>query len=309
MDKLLSLLVFSTLSQLVVPDVPNETSLRANIEMVSEHSSIFSGERARLRCSVTDQYRTTWSYLWFRGSEELSQTGEELSLWNAKIQDSGKYYCQGIRATKIGKMHTIQSLPVEISVNGGWAILQVPQRPVLVGDTLKMTCRVRGNPPLQEVILYKDGVEVMRQNGLKPDIYMTNVRLEDQGMYSCRASWDVRRLTHSVISGGAHVQILEVLSQPVLEISPSSDIMLNRMKLTCHVQYNAPAPAPPINYYFYRNNKRLGPATSNNYDLVIQTPGLYSCKARVPELVLSKWSEPKPFGRIRVEQPLRPHHL
>uniref|UniRef100_A0A3Q0S9C5 Ig-like domain-containing protein n=1 Tax=Amphilophus citrinellus TaxID=61819 RepID=A0A3Q0S9C5_AMPCI len=296
--------------------VPNETSLRANIEMVSEHSSIFSGERARLRCSVTDQYRTTWSYLWFRGSEELSQTGEELSLWNAKIQDSGKYYCQGIRATKIGKIHTIQSLPVEINVNGGWAILQVPQRPVLVGDTLKMTCRVRGNPPLQEVILYKDGVEVMRQNGLKPDIYMTNVRLEDQGMYSCRASWDPHNLPIFLMIPLSSLS--EVLSQPVLEISPTSDILLNRMKLTCHVQYNAPAPAPPINYYFYRNNKRLGPATSNNYDLVIPTPGLYSCKARVPELDLSKWSDLKLLNELNVknvklcvtvEQPLRPHHL
>lgn len=93
--------------------------------------------------------------------------------------------------------------------------------------------------------------------------------------------------------------VTEVLSQPVLEIIPNYDTQLKRMKLICHVQYNAPAPAPPIDFYFYKNNRRLGPATSDNYNVVKQTPGLYSCKARVPQLGLSKSSEPKNFGQIR----------
>uniref|UniRef100_A0A668RS47 Ig-like domain-containing protein n=1 Tax=Oreochromis aureus TaxID=47969 RepID=A0A668RS47_OREAU len=250
-----------------------ETSFRANIELVSEHSRIFSGERARLRCSIPDVHRSNWTYLWFRGSEELSQTGEELNLWNTKVQESGKYYCQGTRNTKVGKIRTQQSVPVELKVDGGWAILQVPRHPQLVGSTLEVTCRVRRNPRLEEIILYKDGVEVMRQNGHKPDFYLTNLSLEDLGR-----------------------QTLSVLSQPILEIIPNYDTQLKRMKLTCHVQYNAPAPAPPIDFYFYKNNRRLGPATSDNYNLVKQTPGLYSCKARVPQLDLSKSSEPKNFG-------------
>lgn len=69
------------------------------------------------------------------------------------------------------------------------------------------------------------------------------------------------------------------------------------MKLICHVQYNAPAPAPPVNYYFYKNNSRLGVATSENYNEVRQIPGHYSCKARVPLLNLSRLSEPKAFGQ------------
>lgn len=70
------------------------------------------------------------------------------------------------------------------------------------------------------------------------------------------------------------------------------------MKLICHVQYNARAPAPPVHYYFYRNSNQLGTATSENHVLVRQTPGYYSCRARVPKLVLSRWSEPKSFGEI-----------
>lgn len=82
-----------------------------------------------------------------------------------------------------------------------------------------MTCRVRGNPRLEEIILYKDGVEVMRQNGHEPDFYLTNLSLEDLGVYSCRASWDVRRQTLSVISAGAHVQILGEITQNCVFLS------------------------------------------------------------------------------------------
>lgn len=93
------------------------------------------------------------------------------------------------------------------------------------------------------------------------------------------------------------VCISEVLSQPILEIVPNNNLIpVNRMKLICHVQYNAPAPAPPVHYYFYRDNERLGTATSENNDLVRRTPGQYSCRAKVPELGIARLSEPKSFG-------------
>lgn len=86
--------------------------------------------------------------------------------------------------------------------------MRVPLHPGLVGHTLGVTCRVHGRPPLHEVILYKDGVEVMRQRGPNPHFYLTNLTLEDQGMYSCRASWDAQSRTYSVISAAAPVQVL-----------------------------------------------------------------------------------------------------
>lgn len=85
---------------------------------MSGHSKIFSGENIRLRCSVPDGNRSTWSYLWFRGSEQLPQSGEHLVLWKARVQESGKYYCQGLRDTAVGDIRTQLSLPVEITVDG-----------------------------------------------------------------------------------------------------------------------------------------------------------------------------------------------
>ncbi|KAF3847646.1 hypothetical protein F7725_020674 [Dissostichus mawsoni] len=82
-------------------------------------SRIFSGESVRLKCSVPD-VRSSWSHLWFRGSEQLPQRGQHLILWKMKVQESGKYYCEGVRDSQVGDINTLQSLPLEINVDGGW---------------------------------------------------------------------------------------------------------------------------------------------------------------------------------------------
>lgn len=114
LKSILDLLIESSL----FPEAPLVVPWRAVVELVSGHSRIFSGDDAKLRCSIPDPYQSTWRYLWFKGSEELNQHGNELIIWRARIIDSGKFYCQGVRDTAVGKVHTNQSLPVEIFVDG-----------------------------------------------------------------------------------------------------------------------------------------------------------------------------------------------
>lgn len=91
---------------------------RPVVEMVSGHSRIFSGENVRLRCSIPDPHNSTWHYMWFQGSKELQQHEQEFILWRARIQDSGKFYCQGVSDRTVKQIRTLQSLPVEIMVDG-----------------------------------------------------------------------------------------------------------------------------------------------------------------------------------------------
>lgn len=64
------------------------------------------------------------------------------------------------------------------------------------------------------------------------------------------------------------------------------------IKIVCQHDYNVRPPAPPVVYYFYRNNRRLGTAQSNNYDYVNRIEGEYSCKAKVTALQITMSSEP-----------------
>ncbi|KAM9853567.1 high affinity immunoglobulin gamma Fc receptor I-like [Aulostomus maculatus] len=298
MDMVVSLLVLSTLPQFVVPGVLSATSLGTFVEIVSGHSRVFSGETVRLKCYINDNHNSNWDFLWYRGSELLLQKTDTLILWRASIKDGGEIYCQGVRNTIVGKIYTLQSVPVEINVDGGWVILHSSMHHGLVGETLEMTCRVRRNPQLHEAILYKDGIEIMRKNGLNSSFSLPKLTLKDQGLYSCRASWDEDRQTHSAISAETQVQILEVLTQPILEIvTDENTIPSHKMKLICHLQYNFAAPAPPVVYYFYKDNNRLGLASSENHAQVKRTPGVYSCRARVPQLDTERWSETKSFGQ------------
>uniref|UniRef100_A0A3P9MYW8 Ig-like domain-containing protein n=1 Tax=Poecilia reticulata TaxID=8081 RepID=A0A3P9MYW8_POERE len=237
--------------------------------IVSGDSMIFSGEPLSLRCIIPDPYQASWGYLWFRGSVQLPQTGEIFQLWNANVKESGKYSCQGKKETDVGSIKTLRSLPYEIHVDGGFAILQLAKRPVLVGDALDLKCRLRGNAPVHETILYRDGIQVMVQSGSSLNFHLPHVTLEDEGRYSCRVSWDLSRRTHSVMS----VPTL-VLAKPVLEIDiDNAQLGQYKMNLICHVQYNAPAPAAPVNYYFYKNNNLLGPANSLNHMHVRKATG------------------------------------
>ncbi|KAL0973081.1 hypothetical protein UPYG_G00198690 [Umbra pygmaea] len=293
MKLLLSLLVISALPQWSVTQVI--PTPKAVAGLVTSGPWIFSGENVRLNCSVPGSL-FDWKYHWFMDGE-LLQESKYLMLWKARPQQSGKYYCQGIRTTWIGKTRTLHSLPIEIKVDGGWAILLAPPHPMLVGETMTLMCRVRHNPLLKEVILYQDGEEILRQSS--PELRVTNLTLQHHGSYSCRATWDERRSTTSVISMGAPVSVVDVLTEPLLEIVPKDPLIpKERMLLVCHVQLNAREQDLIINYYFYQDGQRLGPASSNDRIAVPRMPGQYWCTTTVPTLGLNRISEPATYGRL-----------
>lgn len=102
----------------VCSEVSSVASFRAVAEILSGDSRIFSGEGVQFRCSVPDPHMSTWDYRWFKGSEELMQHKQILVLWAARIDDTGNFSCQGLRTTQVGDVLTLQSLPVEIFVDG-----------------------------------------------------------------------------------------------------------------------------------------------------------------------------------------------
>lgn len=72
---------------------------------------------------------------------------------------------------------------------------------------MTLTCRVRRSPTLKKVVLYKDNDEITTQLN-SPHVTLSNVALEDKGMYYCRAAWDTQGRTVEVISVKTFVPVL-----------------------------------------------------------------------------------------------------
>ncbi|XP_075892314.1 high affinity immunoglobulin gamma Fc receptor I-like isoform X2 [Nelusetta ayraudi] len=270
---IVSLLVLSAFPQLVITQGSSETSVRATVEIVVGDGRIFSGENVLLKCTIPDE--AIWSYLWFKGPDQLPHSGQNLFLWKAQFRDSGTYYCQGVREATI---KTQKSQPIEITVDGGWAILQASPQLVLVGQSVELTCRVHGTPPIHETILYKDGVEVLRQTGSNSQFNLTNLAMKDKGMYSCRASWEARRRTHSVLSAETPVQVLG--GWAILQASPQLVLVGQSVELTCRVHGS-----PPLHEtILYKDGVEVLRQTGSNSqfnltNLAVNDNGMYSCRA------------------------------
>lgn len=81
---------------------------------------IFSGENVQLKCTVPDE--ATWRYLWFKGSEQLPQSGETMYIWRAQFRDSGPYCCQAVKE-KTGRKSQKSRL-LEITVDGRCPVIR-----------------------------------------------------------------------------------------------------------------------------------------------------------------------------------------
>lgn len=97
----------------------SDTSVSAAVEIIVSDVRILSGENLRLRCTIPD--KAPWSYLWFKGSVQLPNSGQNLFLREAKFRDSGTYYCQGLRETTI---KSLKSPPIKITVDGKCLIIK-----------------------------------------------------------------------------------------------------------------------------------------------------------------------------------------
>uniref|UniRef100_A0A8B9LDE8 Ig-like domain-containing protein n=1 Tax=Astyanax mexicanus TaxID=7994 RepID=A0A8B9LDE8_ASTMX len=188
---------------------PTPLPVLAKITVQTGEARLFSEEDVQLNCSIPDDPGANWKYHWFQYGKRLKTT-EVYSFKNAAVQQSGNYTCQGEK--------DIEAWPYSILLYyitslGGWALLRVPAEPVLIEESMTLTCRVRDEPVLVDVIFYKDDVEIYKSKS--KDLVFKSLTLKDQGFYSCRATWTQRFEFHSAQSQPAFVTVLEPLTPPL----------------------------------------------------------------------------------------------
>uniref|UniRef100_A0AAY4EA50 Ig-like domain-containing protein n=1 Tax=Denticeps clupeoides TaxID=299321 RepID=A0AAY4EA50_9TELE len=259
--------------------------LRAVVELATGRPELLSGDSFQLTCHVPEEPSPFWSFQWFRNGR-LVGNATSYEITKARVQHGGFYTCKGARETELnpqGVMHTLTSPPLKMHVDGGWVILQASTDPMIVQESLILMCRIRGNPIPSEVILYRDGTEILRHH--HNILVIPNLTLDDQGMYWCRATWENKGLSQAAQSLAVKVNVLDILTTPVLK-AESGDSTVRRgqtLTLKCITEFNTRQTDLVLHYYFFKDDKIMAPATSTGpYWTPGQCPVHRACPGNVP---------------------------
>ncbi|KAL4647651.1 high affinity immunoglobulin gamma Fc receptor I-like [Arapaima gigas] len=265
---------------------------RAALSVWRGSAQLLIRETVTLSCSVPGNSSRYWTFRWYRNGFPLrhfASSDERYTVAPVNLSASGRYTCQG----EDGGQRTWLSPPISVDVVAGWAVLQLPPQPILVGDNVTLTCHVWANPTLFKVTFYKDGQELQRDRD--PKLLLSHVTQEDQGVYWCRATWWHQSQWHSVQSVATEVQVMEILTKPLLAVVSVAPVLQGQtLVLECQTQLNIYEDGLQMRYLYYRDGRRLGLATSQSRYTVHyvrpQDAGQYQCKVTVGGLALTKWS-------------------
>uniref|UniRef100_A0A0E9XTQ7 Ig-like domain-containing protein n=1 Tax=Anguilla anguilla TaxID=7936 RepID=A0A0E9XTQ7_ANGAN len=161
-----------------------------------------------------------------------------------------------------------RSNPITIKTTGLMVMLETPPEPAILGKPLIIQCRVWGEPDISRVVFLKNGEE--KQNKNNSSLTIDNVTIEDQGNYSCTATYkfkkDTRNIPNTVTSDP---QELLVKAQPPEAVYTKSG---TNLKCSC------PECSKPDNYRWYIQ-KQGQMETVDQEDISPSEGGSYWCKA------------------------------
>ncbi|XP_058274112.1 high affinity immunoglobulin gamma Fc receptor I-like [Hemibagrus wyckioides] len=266
-----------------------EPPLKAKITVSLGDPQLFTGEDVELSCSVPEDTFSRWRYQWFHNGVSLGYQNV-FSIVKARVQQSGTYTCQGIKSIRTQPFRELSVLsdPLQIHVDGGWVLMQHPVKPLIVEQQMTLTCRVRDDPLLSSVIFYKDGFKGKTQND--KDLVFPSLGIEDDGIYSCRATWLKNQEYESGQSVPSTVTVLDKVETPrmVLITDPNQVRSGKDVVFNCITKVNTGPSDLRIEYHFLKDDESLGPSSS---DSTLYLPrvsnadaGNYSCKVNVRDL-------------------------
>ncbi|XP_035261587.1 titin-like isoform X2 [Anguilla anguilla] len=163
-----------------------------------------------------------------------------------------------------------RSNPITIKTTGRMVMLETPPEPAILGKQLTIWCRVWGEPDISNSFFLKNNKE--RLDAINSSLTIQNVKIEDQGNYSCTATYKFKKNTSNIPNTvTSDPQELLVIAQP-----PEAVFIESGTNLKC----SCPKCSKPHSYRWYK--QKQGQMEIVDQEVIDFSPsevGSYWCKA------------------------------
>ncbi|XP_052432704.1 hemicentin-2 isoform X41 [Carassius gibelio] len=241
------------------------------------------GDELTLKCLVERGNPAVYQFMWYKNSQNQSETSETFIISKVTEEDRGSYQCQadnGIR-TEISNNFTVsvKYSPRSIKIEGSTS--------VKVGTSLTLTCSADAEPqPHTYKWKHTPGLSPVPLSMETGQLNIEKVTIQHAGQYTCDIT--------NTMGTGSHAVKVDVLYPP----SNLSLIMQREARefevisIICTVQSNPVShltvTGPRGNLTYIQNNQRKSTASaSNNVTVYLNVTesdaGVYKCNAESQE--------------------------
>ncbi|XP_037390909.1 Fc receptor-like protein 5 isoform X3 [Pygocentrus nattereri] len=219
----------------------NTTKSPKAVASIKPDEKVFRGETVTLRCDMQGGGDTEWRYSWNKDdySHNSFSTRKENTISPVRESDSGKYTCRGQRRSDSQTSEISDAVTLTVSDRAQAVLRSSPQSWLTEGDSVTLSCEVRGSSTGWTFSWYRDKDELLSDSsrGAGGSYTLSPAALNHTGVYACRA---MRGETayHTQYSDTQPLWITGVSPPVSLMVSPSraEHFITDSLSLSCEGQ-------------------------------------------------------------------------
>ncbi|XP_072543935.1 Fc receptor-like protein 5 [Salminus brasiliensis] len=211
---------------------------------IKPDNQVLRGETVTLRCDLQRGGVAKWTYSWNKSDHtvHISNTSQEFIINSVVESDSGKYTCRGERRSDSQRSEISDAVTLTVSAEAQAVLSVSPQSWLTEGDSVTLSCEVRGSSTGWTFSWYRDNDEFLSDSsrGSGGPYTLSPAALHHTGVYMCRAERG-DPVYHTQYSNPQPLWITATSPPASLTISPSRSQHFTNdpLSLSCEGQSNS----------------------------------------------------------------------